>query len=99
MPGPKLTARHARGRQQEGERYDPSELDSVQPEIRHAYETGARVRVEGPMGTRTGTIGCTTGWRPAFLLMHRSSDIGSWDVLGPDDKVTAVKRGSTYVKV
>jgi hypothetical protein len=37
--------------------------------------------------------------KPAFLLMHRSSDIGSWDVLGPEDKVIAAKSGSKYREV
>jgi hypothetical protein len=60
---------------------------------------GDRIKVEGPMGTRFGRVGMTTGERPAFLLMHRSTDMGSWDVLGPEDKVTAVKNGSRYIPV
>lgn len=58
---------------------------------------GDRIRVEGPAGTRFGRVGMTTGTRPAFLLMHRSTDIGSWDVLGPEDKITGIKRGSRYI--
>jgi len=60
---------------------------------------GPRIKVAGPWGTRFGTVGMTTGWRPAFLLMHRSSDIGSSDLLGPDDHVVAVQRNGRYVPV
>jgi hypothetical protein len=94
----------ARGTARHGERFDPSELAE---EFRRYYETGERIRVVTTYGqgesaetyTRTGTVGVTTGWRPAFLLIHRSSDHGSSDLLSDRDRVVAVKRGREYVPV
>jgi hypothetical protein len=91
----------ARGTARHGERFDPSELAK---EFRHYYETGERIRVVseyagGGTYVRTGTVGVTTGWRPAFLLIHRSSDHGSSDLLSDRDRVVAVKRGREYVPV
>lgn len=65
------------------------------------FNSGERIRVASPTGewTRTGTVGVTTGWRPAFLLMHRSSDSGSSDVLHSDTVVTHVQRHGKYVPV
>lgn len=83
-----------------GEKWDPSDL--VPKFIPH-FESGDRIRVQRRAGdytyTRTGTVSVTTGWRPAFLLIHRASDIGSSDVLGLVDEVIAVKRGRFYVDV
>jgi hypothetical protein len=83
------------------ERWDPSGLLAVDRSIIDAYESGLRVRVrrvygDGEVFERTGTIGITTGWRPAFLLMHRATQNGSWDVIGPGDFVSAVRCGRTY---
>lgn len=66
------------------------------------YFHGKRVRVESPYGyVRTGTVSVTTGHKPGFLLMHRSNDVGSCDLLSEDDRVTAVqyRRGGPYVEV
>ena len=60
--------------------------------MRHYYLTDERIIVarvdrEAPEGKRTaeyvrrGRVGMTTGYKPAFLLMHRTTDIGSSDVL------------------
>ena len=73
-----------RGKIQWGEKFDPSELEECNPTLQH-YFNGPRVKItttykDGETYTRTGRIGRTTGWRPAFLLMHRSSDSGSSDV-------------------
>lgn len=83
-------------RDQFGDKFDPSALAQ---EFVPYFESGERIRVVDGEHVRTGTIGVTTGWRPAFLLMHRSSDDGSSDVLGLKDRVTHVKRGRTYVAV
>lgn len=87
----------ARGVARHGDRFDPGDLAAGF--VRY-YGTGERVRVTDGHGyTRTGTVGVTTGWRPAFLLMHRRSDVGSSDVLGTGDRVTHVRHGRTYVPV
>ena len=78
-----------------GQYTDTSDLDAAgqfKP-----YFRGPRIRVDGPAGIRTGTVGMTTGWRPAFLLMHRVTDSGSSDVLGPEDRIVAVQYGRRYV--
>ena len=49
-----------------------------------------RVEVTGPTGVRRGRISITTGWGPALLLVHRATGMGSSDLLGPNDKVTAI---------
>jgi hypothetical protein len=82
------------GRAKHGDRFDPSDLA---PQFAKFYGTDARVRVESPGGfVRTGRIGKTTGWRPAFLLMHRRGDMGSSDVLRATDKITHVQIGRIY---
>lgn len=85
-----------RATRKHGDKFDASELA---PEFAR-YFRGERVRVRFSHGEElTGTIGVTTGWRPAFLLMRRSSDVGSSHVLGAGDHVVAVKRGREYVAV
>jgi hypothetical protein len=88
----------ARAKARHGERFSDAEL---WPQFRSWYETGQRIRVrtihaDGSTFERTGVVGITTGWRPAFLLIHRSNARGSWDTLGAQDEVVAVKRGKTY---
>ena len=68
--------------------WDDSQLTNADSMARALYGTPTRVMVEttypnGETYRRTGSIGITTSWRPAFLVIHRSSDIGSSDVLGP----------------
>jgi len=101
-----LAARIIRGKQEHGDRFDPSALAS---QFDRYYRTDQRIRVTTTYGTgpdaetytRTGTVGMTSGWRPAYLLMRRSSDHGSSDVLGARDVVVAVQRrpGGPYVPV
>lgn len=73
--------------------------------LREHYESQRRVRVTttydgGETLTRTGTVSTTSGWRPSFMLMHRSNATGSWDLLDPErDVVTHVQYGRTYVPV
>ena len=80
-------------------KFDPSDLD---PRFVQYFNSGERIRVETTDGdavdVRTGTVGVTTGWRPAFLLIHRSDALGSINLLLPRDnhRVTAVKRGKSY---
>ena len=76
-----------------GVRFDPSDLD---PRFIPYFDSGERVRVATCGLVLTGTIGITTGWRPAFLLMRRRTDHGSTWVLGANSHVLAVKRGKGY---
>lgn len=68
------------------------------------FENGDRIKVRttypsGEVYERSGTVGITTGWRPVFLLMHRSNAHGSSDVLNAKDQIIAVKRGRQYIAV
>lgn len=87
-----------RGRLQHGERF--TEIDLAQQFIQW-FNTGQRIKVRttypsGETFERTGTVGVTTGWKPTFLLMHRSNAHGSWDTLGAKDEVIAVQHGRKY---
>lgn len=71
-----------------GSKWDPSDLE---PRFIPFFRTDQRIRVacmfntSQPEHVRTGTVGVTTGWRPAFLLMHR--------------RIVAVQHGRTYREV
>ncbi len=80
----------AEGRRQHGAKFDLSDLaPQFVPYLRNA---SVRLTVEHPIfGRRSGWIGKTTGWRPAFLLMRRINAHGSSDVLGAEDKIVSVK--------
>ena len=75
-----------------------AEIAACDPEVIRAYRTGVRVKVRNGDWERTGTVSRTTGWSPALILIHRSNDTGSWDVLGPNDRIVAVRRGGRYVE-
>lgn len=97
----RYNTRKTSGIAQWGDKFDSSELDRVHQSIKDAYQSGLRVRVrsthsDGEIWDRTGVVSTTTGWRPAYILMHRSSEISSWDVLGRNDQVVAVWRGRKY---
>lgn len=81
-----------------GPKFDPSDLA---PQFAEHLHSGQRIRVRtvyksGEFRERTGTVGVTTGWRPAFLLIARSNAFGSSDVLDKDDVITAIKIGRKY---
>lgn len=88
---------------QHGDRWDPSDLAAEFVPFFETTRTPYRLRVQygdGPDAyIRTGTVNVTTGWRPAFLLMHRSSDQGSGDVLGPHDHITHFWTGREYAPI
>ena len=97
----KLAATIRRGQIQYGDKYDTPDFDSADPSIQAAYDTDRRVIVEteysdGVVWRRAGIVSSTMGWRPSFLLMHRSSNSGSWDTLGANDRVVAYKDGRDY---
>lgn len=75
-----------------GDKFDASGLD---PRFVQFYGTGARIGVR--YGTdedgsiEYGTVSTTTGWRPCFLLMHRSSDRGSGTLLTSQMTILSVK--------
>lgn len=97
--------RKQRGRIDHGDKFDASQMDAVMAAdpvgIGAYFGTTVRVRVrttyqDGAHFDRTGRLSTTMGWRPGILLMHRSSDTGSWDVLRPGDRITHVQRGREY---
>lgn len=95
----KATAR-VRAMTRSSHEFDDSELC---PKFVPYFENECRIKVRytfasGEVYERTGTVGVTSGWKPAFLLMHRSSDISSSDVLSERDEIVAVQRGRKYVK-
>ena len=68
----------ARKAREYGDKFDHSDLDSVDVSIRTAYETRYRVRVASDDGfERDGYIGVTTGWKPSFLLLWNRRSLGS----------------------
>ena len=55
------------------------------------YESGARVEVRFSSGeVKRGRVGATTGWKPSFMLMLRTSDHGSSWLLGEGDEALRV---------
>lgn len=80
----------------------PIDRSDLAPQFAGYYESGDRIKVRttypsGETWERTGTVGKTTGWKPAYLLMPRVTSSGSSDVLSARDVVVAVKRGRDYV--
>ena len=81
----------ARGKARWGDKFTAPQTT---PEQRQ-YFRGPRVEVtttydSGETFVRRGRISITTGWKPCLLLMHRTSDIGSWDTLNSNDRITAI---------
>ena len=85
-----------RKRREHGEKFDPSGLAE---QFKPYFETGQRIRVNFGYETLTGTVGVTTGWKPAFLLMRRVDSIGSPYLLSGTDKIEAVKVGNKYINI
>lgn len=79
-----------------GDRFDQSDLD---PRFVPYFNSGQRIRIQSLGQIVTGTVGATSGWKPAFLLMRRSSDHGSSWLLGPRDEILARQIGRKYVEV
>lgn len=78
-----------RKRAEHGAKFDPSDLA---PAFIQYFESQERIEVvnKGFGYRRRGRVGVTSGWKPAFLLIHRVSDWGSSDVLGAGDEVVKV---------
>jgi hypothetical protein len=92
-----MTTAYERHLARRGQYTDTADLDAAS-QFKPFFH-GDRIKVSGPMGVRFGRVGITTGTKPAFLLMHRITDIGSWDVLGKDDKIISVKCKGRYTPV
>ena len=58
---------------------------------RNVRVTVSRTFESGETETRTGYIGITTGWKPAFLLISRINSTGSSDVLSAKDVIVATR--------
>jgi hypothetical protein len=80
---------------QHGARMDWSEIN----ETFVPYFHGPRIKVRIGDTEYTGRVGVTAGWRPALLLMRRSSDHGSSILLTEGVELLAVQRGRQYVLV
>lgn len=84
-----------RGQREWGEQFDSSEMDAC-PQFHPFYGTMTRIKVASGDFVRTGVVTSTTGWRPALMLKFRSNMSGSWDLLGPTDRIVAVWDGRKY---
>jgi hypothetical protein len=76
-------------KRQHGDRFDDSELYS---QFRPWVGYRGRIEISGEHFAnrrRTGYLGVTSGWRPAFMLVSRSNATGSSDLLRRDDHVIA----------
>ena len=73
---------------QYGDKFDVSDLDK---RFIAFYQNGQRIKVETCGMVMTGTVGVTTGWKPAFLLMLTSRSMGSSWILGTESKLLSVQ--------
>ena len=85
-----------RAKQRYGEKFDASALAS---QFIPYFNSEERIKVKDYDEELTGTIGVTTGWKPAFLLMRTSRSIGSSYILKENNQIIAVKRRNKYAKV
>ena len=75
-----------RRQHEHGAKFDPADLA---PQFIRFYESGQRIEVKTPWGDlERGYVGVTTGWKPAFLLVHRRSDSGSSTLLSHEYEIT-----------
>jgi len=72
-----------------GDKFDPSDLSS---QFVPYFENGRRIEVDFGYEIKRGTVGVTTGWKPAFLLMLTKRSIGSSYLLGKNDKIIKIIR-------
>jgi hypothetical protein len=104
MPNYFYTESVQRGRREHGDKWNPADLDAAAQFVPY-FGTRQRIKVsrgygDGEPHVRTGHVSRTTGWRPSFLLMHRSNSIGSSDLLCPEDQIIAVQnKHGRYVPV
>ena len=73
---------------QYGDKFDVSDLDK---RFIAFYQNGQRIKVETCGMVMTGTVGVTTGWKPAFLLMRTSRSMGSSWILSTESKLLSVQ--------
>lgn len=82
------------GKEQYGEKYSS---DALARKFVPYYENQQRIKVMFPDGsTACGTVGATTGWIPCFLLIKRSTDLGSSTILSEVDRIVAVQVNGKY---
>ena len=77
----------ARKEREYGNKFDPSDLPA---KFIPFYENNYRIEVKYYGELERGRVGITTGWKPAFLLMHRTSDHGSSTLLNDNYEITKV---------
>lgn len=69
------------------------DLHNLCPKFIDAFNTQERIRVKAYGQIMTGTVGITTGWGPAFLLMRNSRALSSSEVLSDVYEFTTEKVG------
>jgi hypothetical protein len=70
----------------------PIDYSSIPEKFKRYLTTGERIRVKFSWGeVRTGTVGMTTGWRPALLLMLTRRSLGSSYILDESTEFTTEK--------
>ena len=73
-----------------GDKFDPSDLAK---NFVPYFISGDRIEVKFSYGEiKRGRVGVTTGWKPCFILMLRTSDRGSsWTLSDKDEIIKTIK--------
>lgn len=85
------------------QRNHPAKWDTSDLAVKfiHFYNSGERIKVRTRSGDiEFGTVGVTTGWKPIWLLIHRSNHDGSSTTLTNEDTILAYQPdgpGTQYV--
>jgi len=80
--------------QEHGVKFDASALSQ---KFVPYFNSRERIKVRVGSSIYHGTVGVTTGWAPCFLLITRSTNIGSSITLDDCDDILAVQRNGKYV--
>lgn len=83
---------------------DKFSAEDLNPAFVAAYNSKKRITVAFVSTTgeiydvQRGTVGATTGWKPCFLLMRRSTDHGSSYTIGRFDKIVPAEEYTKFKK-
>lgn len=81
----------AQGQAVHGDKFDASDLDERFARYYFSKER-IKVSIDGEKEVQFGTVGKTTGWKPAFLLMRSSRAMGSSVILGRNYCILGVQQ-------